>query len=43
MRHARLAAIRRHQSDHATLLEELLDLEMNGKIRNCPGGIYQLR
>lgn len=29
--------------DHATLLEELLDLEMNGKIRNCPGGLYQLR
>lgn len=29
--------------DHATLLEVLLDLEMNGKIRNCPGGVYQLR
>lgn len=29
--------------DHTLLLEELLDLEMNGKIRNCPGGIYQIK
>lgn len=28
---------------HTTLIEALLDLEMEGKIRNCPGGIYQLR
>lgn len=29
--------------DHATLYEELLDLEMDGKIRSTPGGLYQLR
>ena len=29
--------------DHATLYEELLDLEMDGKIRATPGGLYQLR
>lgn len=29
--------------DHASLYEELLDLEMNGKIRTTPGGLYQLR
>lgn len=29
--------------DHSTLLETLLDLEMNGRIRNCPGGLYQLK
>lgn len=29
--------------DHATLHEELLDLEMDGKIRATPGGVYQLR
>lgn len=29
--------------DYATLYEELLDLEMNGKIRSTPGGLYQLR
>ena len=27
--------------DRATLLEELLDLEMNDRIRTCPGGTYQ--
>ena len=29
--------------DHSTLYEELLDLEMDGKIRSTPGGLYQLR
>lgn len=29
--------------NHTTLIEALLDLEMEGKIRNCPGGVYQLR
>lgn len=29
--------------DHATLYEELLALEMEGKIRSTPGGLYQLR
>lgn len=29
--------------DHSTLYEELLDLEMDGKIRTTPGGLYQLR
>ena len=29
--------------DHSALLEELLDLEMEGRIRNTPGGLYQLR
>ena len=29
--------------DHTTLTEALLDMEMEGKIRNCPGGVYQLR
>ena len=29
--------------DHATLYEELLDLEMDGKLRTTPGGLYQLR
>lgn len=29
--------------DHTTLYEELLELEMNGKIRATPGGLYQLR
>ena len=29
--------------DHSTLFEELLDLEMDGKIRSTPGGLYQLR
>ena len=29
--------------DNTTLYEELLDLEMDGKIRNTPGGLYQLR
>lgn len=29
--------------DHSTLLEALLDLEMNGRIRSCPGGLYQLK
>lgn len=28
---------------HAALYEELLDLEMDGKIRSTPGGLYQLR
>ncbi|MBO7378755.1 MAG: DNA-processing protein DprA [Bacteroidales bacterium] len=27
--------------NRSSLIEELLDLEMNDKIRNCPGGIYQ--
>ena len=29
--------------DHTTIYEELLDLEMDGKIRSTPGGLYQLR
>lgn len=29
--------------DHSTLYEELLDLEMDSKIRSTPGGLYQLR
>ena len=29
--------------DHSTLYEELLNLEMDGKIRATPGGLYQLR
>ena len=29
--------------DHSALLEELLDLKMEGKIRSTPGGLYQLR
>lgn len=29
--------------DRAIIIEELLDLELNGKIRTCPGGIYQKR
>ena len=29
--------------DNIVLIEELLNLEMDGKIRNCPGGLYQLR
>lgn len=29
--------------ERAALLEELLDLEMSDKIRNTPGGVYQLR
>lgn len=29
--------------DHTALYEELLDLEMDGKIRSTPGGLYQLR
>lgn len=29
--------------EHSILLEELLDLEMGGKIRNTPGGCYQLK
>lgn len=29
--------------DHSTLLEALLDLEIEGKIRSTPGGLYQLR
>ena len=29
--------------DHSTLYEELLTLEMDGKIRSTPGGLYQLR
>lgn len=29
--------------DHSTLYEELLDLEVDGKIRSTPGGLYQLR
>lgn len=29
--------------DHTTLYEALLDLEMDGKIRSTPGGLYQLR
>lgn len=29
--------------DHSTLYEELLDLEMEGRIRATPGGLYQLR
>lgn len=29
--------------DHTMLTEALLDLEMDNKIRNCPGGVYQLR
>ena len=29
--------------EHATLYEELLDLEMDGKIRSTPGGLYQLK
>lgn len=29
--------------DHASLYEELLDLEMNGKLRSTPGGLYQLK
>ena len=31
------------QKDNIVLIEELLNLEMDGKIRNCPGGLYQLR
>ncbi|MBR0038072.1 MAG: DNA-processing protein DprA [Bacteroidales bacterium] len=31
------------QADRSAIIEELLDLEMNGKIRNCPGGVYQRR
>ena len=27
--------------ERATMLEELLNLEMNDKVRTCPGGIYQ--
>lgn len=30
-------------ANRANLIEELLDLEMNEKIRNCPGGTYQRR
>ena len=30
-------------TERTALLEELLDLEMSDKIRNNPGGIYQLR
>jgi hypothetical protein len=30
-------------TERTALLEELLDLEMSDKIRNTPGGIYQLR
>lgn len=30
-------------TERAALLEELLDLEMSDKIRNTPGGVYQLR
>lgn len=29
--------------EHSLLLEELLDLEMNNKIRSTPGGVYQLK
>lgn len=29
--------------DHSTLLEVLLDLEMDGKIHTSPGGLYQLQ
>lgn len=29
--------------EHSALLEELLDLEMSGKIRNTTGGLYQLK
>lgn len=29
--------------DHSTLYEELLDLEVDGRIRTTPGGLYQLR
>lgn len=29
--------------EHSTLYEELLDLEMDNKIRSTPGGLYQLR
>lgn len=29
--------------DHSILLETLLDLEMEDKVRNCAGGIYQLK
>ena len=29
--------------DNIVLIEELLNLEMDGKIRSCPGGLYQLR
>ena len=29
--------------DHSTLYEELLDLEMDSKIRSTPGGLYLLR
>ncbi len=29
--------------DHTTLYEELLDLEMEGKVRSTPGGLYQLK
>lgn len=29
--------------DHTLLLEELLDLEMNDKIRSTPSGVYQIR
>ena len=30
-------------TERTALLEELLDLEMSDKIRNTPGGLYQLR
>jgi len=30
-------------TERTALLEELLDLEMSDKIRNTPGGVYQLR
>lgn len=30
-------------TERATIQEELLDLEMDGKIRSTPGGLYQLR
>jgi len=29
--------------EHSLLLEELLDLEMEDKIRSTPGGVYQLK